>query len=174
MHANAKSAKATREQLIESKRQYEETKERYETTDRIKIMPYLILEKVKTEERNNKIAFELTMKNCGNGSAVDLYIFTEDYNSPLFQIVYKNLKTYILTSPIDKSFLQINEVSNFEILRNDVIEDPQYADRINIKLKFKDMFGYKYEQIICFEYMGYDVGRIESYSPKLTGCEEEL
>lgn len=102
--ANAKSAKAMREQLIESKRQYEETKERYETTDRIKIMPYLILEKVKTEERSNKIAFELTMKNCGNGSAVDLYIFTEDSDSSLFQIVYNNLTTYILTSPIDKSF----------------------------------------------------------------------
>ena len=73
--------KETKKQFEESVKQYEETKGRYETTERIKIMPYLVLDKVKTGDRQNMMTFTLSIKNCGYGSAVDLYIFTEAFDS---------------------------------------------------------------------------------------------
>ncbi len=81
--ANIKSANATREQLVESKRQYEDKK-------RIEIMPYL-----QFEQTRNKAEYELNlvldsgdrligeyvltlrMKNIGNGAAKDIAYFYE-------------------------------------------------------------------------------------------------
>lgn len=171
---NGKSAKESKEQIEESKRQYEETKRRYETTERIKVMPYLVLENVKPGNRQNMMTFTLSIKNCGYGSVVDFYIFTEDLDSKSLPVVYKNTIPYVLSSPVEKHYLQMCETSNFEILRDQLNVPPKYAERIEIKLKFKDMFDNKYEQNIYFEYMGYDVGRTETFSPKLMEHEEEL
>ena len=83
--ANIKSAKATREQLAESKRQYEDKK-------RLSIMPYIQIEQTKDDascELNLVLdsATNLTgnytllicMKNIGNGTAKDIsYIYEWD------------------------------------------------------------------------------------------------
>ncbi|MBR4702545.1 MAG: hypothetical protein IKO91_01755 [Oscillospiraceae bacterium] len=85
--ANIKSAKATREQLAESRRQYEDKK-------RMEIMPYIQFDKVETAGlADQKLMLSLNsggsissvfpivlrMKNIGNGAAKDIsYIYEWD------------------------------------------------------------------------------------------------
>ena len=84
--ANIKSADATREQLVESKRQYEDKK-------RLEIMPYIQFEQTKDKanhelnlvlDSGDKLTGEyillVRMKNIGNGTAKDI-AYTYQWNN---------------------------------------------------------------------------------------------
>ena len=84
--ANIKSANATRDQLTESKRQYEDKK-------RLEIMPYIQFEQTKDnanhelnlvldsgEERTGEYILLVRMKNIGNGTAKDI-AYTYQWNN---------------------------------------------------------------------------------------------
>lgn len=84
--ANIKSADATREQLVESKRQYEDKK-------RLEIMPYIQFEQTKDnanhelnlvldsgDKLTGKYILLICMKNIGNGTAKDI-AYTYQWNN---------------------------------------------------------------------------------------------
>lgn len=170
--ANIASAKASKEQLEDSKIQFEESKKQFEEsklqaeeTERVKIMPYLIVENIDVGDRNGHQIFKILVKNGGNGAAVDLSVKFKDIDYSL--IVCKSFMTYLLTSPFEKSYLQVNELNAFEVARSEKNEVQNIADRVTIKLKFSDMLGHLYEQSLFFEYQNDNIGRIEQFTPKL-------
>lgn len=144
--ANIKSAKATRDQIAESQRQFNENR-------RLDIMPYLQFENtnqpsvdykmgvILSEDDHNAGEYHLSLrvKNIGRGTAKDIeYIwtnFTKTYSQKPFAI--KALQNG------DACYLQIT------FSRPRVLKEITVA---NIELHYKDLLENEYSQKIEFEF----------------------
>ena len=144
--ANIKSAKATRDQIAESQRQFNENR-------RLDIMPYLQFETTNQPGVDDKLALilsendhnageyllNLRVKNIGRGTAKDIeYIwtnFTNTYSKRPFKI--KALQDG------DERFLQMS----FACPR--ALDD---VTKANIELYYKDLLENTYSQKIEFEF----------------------
>ena len=146
---NGKSAKAAREQLEESQRQYEDKK-------RLEIMPYIQFEKTRNPadhelhlvldsagSLNGIYDLSICMKNIGNGTAKDItHIYqwanlSESYDRGLFPI-------QALSSGECKSikieFSYSGNITNdravcFVLHYKDLLEN-EYIQKLNIKFKY--------------------------------------
>lgn len=123
--ANIRSAKASKDQLEESKRQFEESqkqakaeleeskrqfldqKKQFDKVERVRIMPYLIVEQIETYSRNSQIVFYIRLTNQGNGTLLELSMdYKKDSND---LIVYENNYSYVYNSPFKTRFLKIGD-----------------------------------------------------------------
>ena len=144
--ANIKAANATRDQIAESQRQFNENR-------RLDIMPYLQFETTNQPGVDAKLALilsendynageyllNLRVKNIGRGTAKDIeYIwtnFTNTYSKQPFKI--KALQDG------DERFLQMS------FARPRVLDN---VTKANIELYYKDLLENTYSQIIEFEF----------------------
>ncbi len=144
--ANIKSAKASRAQIAESQRQFNENR-------RLDVMPYLQFETTNQPGVDYKIGvilseddynageylLNLRVKNIGRGTAKDIeYIWTNFTNTYLQKpFVIKALQNG------DAHYLQIS------FARPRVLKDVTVA---SLDLHFKDLLGNEYSQKIEFEF----------------------
>ena len=170
--ANIKSATATREQLIESKRQFNETK-------RLSIMPYIQCEHVNNSTLNhNKLSLSLRtdvarepdiidaiiIKNIGNGTAKNIkYVWTNldgSYNRGYFCV----------------QALQSRETCGITIYFN---ADKSIENAtVSIELQYQDLFGNCYLQRIEFVFDREDSTHLYpnkhiTYAPIMIGKSSE-
>lgn len=170
---NGRSAKATREQVSESQRQYEETK-------RLEMMPYLQFEStdhspvyemnlilVSGDLGSGTYITKLRMKNIGHGTAKDIsYVyewnnFSEKYKRSDFPV--KALQSG------DEQYIKIN----FALPQHN-----QGDIKVAFELLFTDLLEHKYSQRIEFYFRSSSSGvanlkltEYKTFSPKF--MEEE-
>ena len=145
--ANNKSAKASREQLEETKRQYEDKK-------RLEIMPYIQFEKSSglgnytlnlslDSSKNSSESYNwiLRMKNIGNGTAKDIkYTYEwddgkEEYDRSTFPVQAlsaeenQSIRIYISCASDGK-----DKSANLTFRYNDLLNHP-YTQELSIKFK---------------------------------------
>ncbi len=183
--ANIKSANASKAQLKESKRQFEESqkqakaeleeskrqfldqKKQFDKVERVRIMPYLIVEQIETYSRNSQIVFYIRLTNQGNGTLLELSMdYKKDSND---LIVYENNYSYVYNSPFKTRFLKIGDSSGVEIRIKDMPTNQKPLERVYITFNYKDMLNNLYKQELMFLYNGMEINLIETYSPKYAG-----
>lgn len=158
--ANMKSAKATREQVNESIRQFEETK-------RLECLPFLQLEIPISQERplfeielpmykdkaENTIFKSVVLKNLGNGTATNITYawkyepfdnFSSDY-PPINAIMRGDQYVFQLSFCIDEIDQETNGILEFQ---------------------YDDLLGHNYQQKVVLCFKEYDLVRCENDIPK--------
>ena len=158
--ANSKSAKATQEQIEESKKQFEET-------NRLACIPYLQIEKSNT----GNVDFEITLppsiegnreiirlpiesptliiKNVGNGSATNIN----------FDFSYDD-------SQIDTGTLPINAIMKGDRYFVRCIL-PKEISKAKLKLYYNDYIGNEYTQIVTLSFYKNYLSSYENDMPRL-------
>lgn len=146
---NGKSAKATREQVLESQHQFNETK-------RLDFMPYLQFgdgDQTHSKEINlllddkdyngGSYIVNLKLENIGRGTAKDI-VYTYENNN-LTQKHYRGSFPIRAIRSDDEQYLKIKFLVPTN--QNEII-------RVAINLEFNDLLNYKYSQRLefCFEY----------------------
>lgn len=146
--ANIKSATATREQLAESKRQYEDRK-------RLEIMPYIQFEQTKDSANHvlglvldsgdnytGKSILRVCMKNIGNGSAKDIAYtyqwdnYTKSYDRGAFPVqALSSGESQNIEFDFSHTTDEIEEKSACFILRYRDLLENAYTQQLNIRFK---------------------------------------
>ena len=168
---NGKSAKAAREQLAESQRQFEENLKNSNEKERRKVQPYLMLTAVNVDGIYNR--FLLSFVNYGDGSAKEIkYITNEDEQ---FLVLYQKDKFYkaVISSPISKSYLRKEQTMEFGVAILEENKNGNLLFEVKFKISFKDLLDNEYEQEFFFNYGLGSLGRIESYSPVYLNQKEQ-
>lgn len=187
--ANNKSAKASKEQLEESKRQFEESqkqakaeleesKRQFEKSmsfsadiERCKIMPYLMLSVEEEAEKDNEYKrFNLSFKNNGDGSAKDFIYSYEEEECNL--VLYSGFDyKAVVSGPMSTRYIRKEKSTQFSIC---IITDKEsnLCLKIPFKVHYKDVLDNEYEQSFEFYYGLESIGRVDTYSPKLVEKKE--
>lgn len=162
--ANNKSAEATREQLNESKRQFEESK-------RLETMPFLQLE-IPIEQTSPLFEIELDLcdgdatdtlykivklKNLGNGTATNITYLWE-YNT-----VAKTLHDYQQINPI-----MAGDSYNFQLTFN-IDKAIEGASNGALIWQFDDLLGNSYVQEVLLEFYEGDLVCCDNGTPTFKG-----
>ncbi len=145
--ANIKSAKATREQVSESKRQFEETR-------RLEIMPYLQFESCSSDRpteyslelilmsedlEGNRCIAKYSVKNIGRGTAKDIKWTWHWFNGS------HDKKDFPIRA------LQSGEDHSLKIVFAAPAAQPDVTSA-SIELRFKDLLNHVYTQTVQFEF----------------------
>lgn len=157
-YANLKSAKATREQVTESKRQFEEAR-------RLEIMPYLQFESydglsdktldlilVSGDLEGGKYIEKLSIKNVGLGTANNIAWVWNWFNGSLDK------------GDFPVKALRSGEIENLKIAF--VLPKGKYGQtKASMVLKFEDLLGNCYSQTIEFNFTHTENGlRLKNYT----------
>ncbi len=161
--ANIRSAKATREQVAESKRQFEETR-------RLEIMPYLQfesgigltdytlkLELMSGDSDGGSYSEKILVKNIGRGTARDITGVWNCFNGSR---IINNLPFKAIQSG-EKQLLVIDFV---------LPKDEPDVSNASIELKFRDLLNIAYTQTIQFEFKCY-LGKLTLKNYSITAPE---
>lgn len=150
---------AAKQDANERERQYQESikiaeqrhKEQLkaqEDINRVAIMPYLTIENISTQIRNDRIEFIILFKNIGNGTAINLtakYSKSEMY----FSSVYENdLVAYCCTEPFDvhNATVRPDEICQLTISQVLKSTTKYNYDKVEFTIKYADMKQQPYEQ----------------------------
>lgn len=166
-YANKKSAEATREQLDESKRQFEETK-------RLETMPFLQLEILMKQtspqfeieldlcdgEATDVLCIFAKLKNLGNGTATNISYNWESKRASKSPHEYQPINAIMEG---DSIYFQLT----FNI--DDSMEGVTYGALI---WHFDDLLGNSYEQKVVLEFHEGDLVCCDNDTPTFLGVEK--
>lgn len=160
---NGRSAKATQQQVIESQRQYEETK-------RLECMPFLQMEipvnvesplfeielPLCTASATSFIYKNIHLKNIGNGTATNIIYTWKSENN------IENIVDYLPINAVmhgDKYCLQLTFDTS----------DEEANMQSRIVFEYNDLLGYSYQQQMILYFEDNDLTRIDNDMPHYLG-----
>lgn len=168
---NGKSAKATREQVAESKRQIEESKRQFVESKRLETMPFLQMEICTEREhpqfeiefdlcngKSNDVIYKIVkLKNLGNGSASNI----------IYEWKQKSIsKPCIGYPPINAIMHGDSYYIQLTFIGDDTIEEDTSGV---LKWQFYDLLGNSYEQKVVLIFSEGDLVRCENDVPQYLG-----
>ena len=147
--ANIKSANATRDQVAESKRQFDETQ-------RLATMPFLSLEHIKdgTLDSDFEVSVPVTkgfslfcrhsnvfrLKNIGNGTATTIVYTWTCHKKDICETECFPINAVSVGSPHNITFFYTED------------EAPVYPSKAVLELQYNDLLGHTYEQKFFFSF----------------------
>jgi len=130
---------------------------------------------VRTEEE--RIYFEITFTNKGNGTAIELtgkYLNqrSKSYLCPMFETVFA---VYGCACPFDYEASVVNpgEKCAFEMYQEMISDKEKNFDKVTFKILYKDIYFNLYEQEFMFLFSEnqkdaqIEIQRVSTYSPRI-------
>lgn len=165
------------ENIKEMKAQHKEALDKQSEINRIAAMPYLLINKdIKIRTEGEDVYFEIGFVNQGNGTGIELTLkYLEEPRDALAPLFKSTFAIYGCACPFDYETSVVNPMGKccFEMYQKIVSDNKKKidADRINFKVRFKDMCYNQYEQEFMILIGRYntsgklEVIRTETYTP---------
>ena len=161
-------------------KQHEQDLNKQTELNRIAIMPYLLINKdIKVRTEEERIYFEITFINKGNGTAIELtgkYLNqqSDSYLCLMFESIFA---VYGCACPFDYETSVVNpgEKCAFEMYQEKIsgnINEKNF-DKVTFKILYKDMYFNLYEQEFMFLFSKnqkdgqIEIQRVSTYSPQV-------
>lgn len=161
-------------------KQHEQDLNKQTELNRIAIMPYLLINKgIKVRTEEERIYFEITFINKGNGTAIELtgkYFNqrSDSYLCPMFESIFA---VYGCACPFDYETSVVNPGERcafemYQVIISDNIRDKNF-DKVTFKILYKDMYFNLYEQEFMFIFSEnqkdgqIEIQRVSTYSPQI-------
>lgn len=171
--------KKHRETIDLMKMQHEKALSKQDEANRISCMPYFIIEKsIPAYLENNRLFFNISFTNKGNGTAIELLVKHFDHQSEIYllPIFESNRAIYVCACPFDYEKNVVNPKENCSFLMSQIVKEDRKViessnlDEVTIKILYKDLLLNQYEQefmfLFCEDLKGrIVVDRVASYTP---------